>query len=207
MAIWYGPAFKTAMNKEWDWDTDDIRVTLHTASYALSRTAHTYVSDLTNEIAVGLGYTVGGLTLGGKSVPFVAANSWATARANSANYLIGDVVRPATANGFLYRAVVAGTSAAGIPTYPTVVGTTVTDGGVTWLNVGTGITQLIATDPSWAAATFTAVRFAAISDRTPGTAGTQPLIGFVDFGADQAGQGGEFTIDFAQSGLLHLFSP
>lgn len=207
MATPYGQAFAKALNKEWDWDSDDIRVTLHTATYALSRTTHDYVDDLTNELATGGGYTAGGVALAGRNVTYTAANSWSTTRANSTAYIVGDVVRPATANGFLYRCVVAGTSGGTVPTYPTVVGTTVVDGTVTWENVGTGITVLNATDPSWATATFTAVRFAIISDRTPGTAATQPLIAFSDFGTDQAGGGGTFTVDYAASGVLHLFTP
>lgn len=207
MAIWYGQAISKALNKEWDWDSDDIRVTLHTVGYVPARITNAYVSDLTSELATAAGYTVGGVALTGKSMPFTAANSWTTTRANSTAYVVGDVVRPATGNGFLYRAAVAGTSGSTIPTYPTAVGATVVDGGVTWTNEGTGITQVLAANPSWAAATFTGVRIAVISDRTPTTAATQPLIGFVDFGTDQAGGGGPFSVGFHPSGALHLFSP
>ena len=207
MAIWYGQAMPKALNKEWDWDSDDIRITLHTVGYVPARTTHAYVSDLTSELATAAGYTVGGVALTGKSVPFTAANNWATTRANSTAYAVGDVVRPATGNGFLYRAVAAGTSAASIPTYPTAVGATVVDGGETWVNEGTGITQILAGNPSWATATFTGVRIAVISNRTPATAATQPLIGFVDFGTDQAGGGGSFSVAFHATGALHLFSP
>lgn len=43
----------------------------------------------------------------------------------------GTLVEPTTANGFVYICSVAGT-ATGEPTWPTTLGTTVTDGGVTW---------------------------------------------------------------------------
>ncbi len=47
--------------------------------------------------------------------------------------VVGDMVRPTAANPTLiYRCTVAGTSAAGEPTWPTTPGATVTDGGVTW---------------------------------------------------------------------------
>jgi len=55
------------------------------------------------------------------------------ARANSTAYALGQVVTPAaTLNGFVYECTTAGTSAGSAPTWPTVEGTTVTDGTVTW---------------------------------------------------------------------------
>ena len=56
----------------------------------------------------------------------------ATARANSTAYTLYQVVEPATRNNYRYRCTVAGTSGSSPPTWPTTVGTTVTDGGVTW---------------------------------------------------------------------------
>ncbi len=48
-------------------------------------------------------------------------------------YALGDAVRPTTRNGYAYECTVAGTSdAATEPTWPTVPGTTVVDGTVTW---------------------------------------------------------------------------
>lgn len=43
---------------------------------------------------------------------------------------------PTVANGYAYQATAAGTSGGAEPTWPTTVGATVTDGGVTWQNVG-----------------------------------------------------------------------
>jgi hypothetical protein len=60
----------------------------------------------------------------------------AVARANTTAYALGAYVTPATANGFYYRATVAGTSAAAIPTFPITIGGTVTDGTVTWTCAG-----------------------------------------------------------------------
>lgn len=197
----FGPALQSVWNGEIDFDTDTVKAMLCTSTYAPNLDTHRYKSAVTNEI-VGTGYTAGGVTLGSKTVVYTAANSWATARANSTAYALGDVVRPATGNGFLYKAVVAGTSAASIPTYPTVVGQTVTDGGVTWVNLGTGIFVLDAADPSWAGATFTA-RYL-IFYKSTGTDATSPLISLVDFGADVSVTAGTFTYVIPATGIANV---
>lgn len=87
---WYGTTIKNQHDGTAvvDWDTDTIKVTLHTATYAPDKDAHDFFNDITNEIT-GTGYTAGGITLSGKSVVvnaatdtvrFLAANiSWTTA--------------------------------------------------------------------------------------------------------------------------------
>jgi len=55
-----------------------------------------------------------------------------TSRANSTLYAQDAYVVPASPNGFYYKATTGGTSAGSPPTYPTVLGATVADGGVTW---------------------------------------------------------------------------
>lgn len=53
-------------------------------------------------------------------------------RAASTAYTLGTLVRPATVNGYVYKCTTAGTTAATAPTFPTVPGSTVTDGTVVW---------------------------------------------------------------------------
>jgi hypothetical protein len=55
-----------------------------------------------------------------------------TAWVQSNAYALGAVVRPVTANGFAYEVTTAGTSGGSEPTWPTVVGATVVNGGVTF---------------------------------------------------------------------------
>jgi hypothetical protein len=205
---WYRQALGKIMNKEVDWDSDDLRLTLHSASYTPDLDAHDYVADLTNELATGGGYTSGGLAVAAKSITTTLGSAWGVQRANATAYLVDDVVRPAAANGHLYRAVTAGTSAGGVPAFPTNLGETVVDGGVTWQNVGRAATVLGFTDPTWAAATFGPARYAVLSDRSPVGAGAQPLLGLTDFGTDRTGGGGAFDITMhAALRALHILIP
>jgi hypothetical protein len=200
----YGSAGVKVFNKEIDWDSDNITATLHTSSYTLAPDADDYVNDLTNEVANGLGYTTGGKLLTSKTMSYVAANSWAQQWAATTAYNVGEIRRPTTGNNFLYRCAVAGTSGGSAPSWPTVQGQTVTDGSVVWTAAGRGAVMLDAADLSWAGATFTA-RYIVLSDRTPGTTATQPLIGYGDFGSDQVGGGGTFDVLFDAGGIFVMF--
>lgn len=202
--FWYNNAIAKALNKEIDWNSDTLKIQLHTSSYTPDRNADAYQSDLSNEVANGNGYTTGGATLTTPTVTVVPAAS-ATAWASTTAYVVGDVVRKVASNGYVYRCVVAGTSGGTEPTWPTVIGQTVTDGTVTWVCAGVGYVRLDADDPSWASSTITA-RYAVIVDTTPGSAATNPLIGYLDFGSDVSSSSATFSITFNAAGILHFFS-
>jgi hypothetical protein len=55
---------------------------------------------------------------------------------------LGAYREPMASNGRVYKATVAGTTAASEPTWPTTTGATVTDGTVTWTDMGLGSTAV-----------------------------------------------------------------
>ena len=62
---------------------------------------------------------------------------------------------------------------------------------------------LDAADVTWGSSTITA-RYAVLYNNTPATAGSKPLIGYVDLVSDQASNNGNFTIEWDASGILRI---
>ncbi len=198
------PFLAKAMNKEIDFDSDSIKALLLTSSYTPDLT-QAYKSALTNE-ASGTNYTAGGVALTSLSITTTLANSWGTSRANSTAYTAGQVIRPASGNGFLYQVTTAGTSGGSVPTFPTVVGQTVTDGTAVLTCVGRAITVCTSAAAVWSSSTITA-RYVAVYDGTPGSDATRPLICLQDFGSDQVSTAGTFQVSpDATLGWFYLFT-
>lgn len=187
-----------------DFLTDTIKLMLTTSTYTENLDTHETKADVTNEVS-GTGYTAGGNTLASKTITYTAADAWGTSRANSTVYAVGDVVRPATGNAHLYRCIIAGTSDASPPTFPTVSGNTVADGSVTWAEIGRGITQVDAADVTWPSSTITARK--AVGYRSTGTDSTSPLFFLQDFGADVSTTAGTFQVTWHALGMWVHSSP
>lgn len=185
------------------------------SSYTAGSTQQTaeFVADVITagvgvEVANGGGYTTGGVTLGSVTWAATAANSWTVTAATTTGYNRGDIVKPSGGNGYLYQAVIAGTSGGSAPTWPTVVGTTVVDGTVTWLNIGTAVTVLGAASPVWTSSGggFTA-SYALVYDSTPGSAATNPVIAYGALSAPLSpNNGGTLTITIPAAGILAVGS-
>ena len=201
----YGRVWLSLLNRECDLDSDNLRATLHGSGYALAVNTHRYVSDLTAELPTAGGYTAGGAPVTG-GFALTLANAWSAVWAASTAVTLGAVRRPPAGNGLLYRAVVAGTTAAGAPAWPTLVGATVVDGGVTWACIGAAVVVLDLADVTLWPAPFTAgpFRYLVVSDRTPAGAGAQPLIAVFDFGTDQTGGGGNYDMVTPVEGVLTI---
>ncbi|MFC3986463.1 hypothetical protein [Streptosporangium jomthongense] len=208
----YGKLQQSLLEGRINFATDTIKVMLLSA-YTVGTTLDTaqFLSAVlaAGTEASGSGYTAGGATLASKTVTYTAAGSWSTQRANSTAYTVGDVVRPASTNGYVYQAVVGGTSGGSAPTWPTVIGTTVTDGGVTWVCQGTGVLVVDAADPSWTTSSGgTLAASHAVFYKDTGTTSTSPVIALWDLGGTAtATNGGAFTMTLdSGEGLLTLFT-
>jgi len=203
----YGSFLSKVLNKEVDFNSDTLKWTLHTSTYSPNRDTDAYFTSATNELSTAGGYTAGGVTATSATMTYTAANSWSVQRANSTAYTVGQIIRPATGNGFLYRCVTAGTSAGTVTTLGTTLGASTTDGTAVFEMVGSGITVVTTASPSWTSFTAGPFRYAVLSDTTPGSAATNPLIGLVDFGSNQTGGGGTFQINVNSTlGLFHYFN-
>lgn len=67
----------------------------------------------------------------------------------------------------------------------------------------TNVLAFTAANTSWANSTLTA-RYAVIYDATPGTAATDLLIAYVDFGADVSSTAAAFTITWDAAGIFTI---
>lgn len=185
-----------------DYLSDTIKVALLTSSYTYATTHETY-SDLTNEVT-GTGYSAGGATLGTKTLTTTVANSWATTWATGTAFTAGDIIRPTSGNGYLYRAITSGTSHATTePTWTTVIGDEQpADNTVTWHCVGSGITVWDSADPSWGSgATIASIRQLAVYNDTPTD---KPLLWLAVLDADQSVSNGTFTFQLTALGWGHV---
>lgn len=209
----YGKAFANLLGGESggdsfavDFISDTIKAALTTSSYSPNLDSHETFNDVTNEIS-GTGYTAGGVALASKTITYTAANSWGVTRADSTAYAVGDIVIPATPNGHLYRCIVAGTSHSSAPTFPTVSGQTVAEGGgtVVWAEIGRGIVVVDAADPSWSSASFTARQVVIYKDT--GTPSTSPLLATGNFGSDTTVTASTFQVALPTLGILNHATP
>lgn len=199
--------YRTIYNKLWagsvNWGSDDIRAALVTSTYTPNGDTDQFWSTPVANEASGTGYTANGVALASKTSTYTAANSWGTSWAATTAYgsdTTANYVRPTTGNGFVYRATGSGTSGASEPTWPTTIGATVVDSGVTWTCIGRGIQALDAADPSWTGLTLS-FRYLVIYDRTPASDATRPLICYVDLGA-QSLTASNFSATFNSQGLI-----
>lgn len=89
-----------------------------------------------------------------------------------------------------------------------ITGTGYTAGGATLgtksisYDATTNETRLICANPSWTGASFTARR--AVIYKDTGTASSSPLMGWIDFGADETVASGTFAIQIDATGILKI---
>ncbi len=189
-----------------DLDTDTFKIMLTTSSYAANQATHDFRDDVTNEV-VGTGYTAGGATLASVSIATTQANSWGSQWAASTAYVVGQIRRPTTGNGFLYRVVVAGTSHSAEPTWTTTPGDSNAEGGgaVKWQNIGPSVTVATCTSPTWATSTITA-RYGVIYKSRGGASSADELLCQLDFLSNITSTAATFTVTMPVEGFFPSWS-
>jgi len=185
-----------------DFLSDTMKCALTTASHTPNLDTHEAFSDLTNEV-VGTGYTAGGATLGTKTITYTAANSWATVWTSAGVHEVGDIVRPTSGNGHLFRCVVAGTSHTVEPTWVVTPQRETAEGAgtVRWVEIGRGMVQMDCADISWTTSTITA-RWGHIYK----SGGGDPLMALLDFDGSISTTAGTFLITIPVLGLWQSFA-
>lgn len=194
--VLYRQAQLNAWSGAVNWNADSITATLHTASYTPNLDTDAFVSNLTNEVGSGGGYTAGGQIVPGRSASYLPAGSWPDVWAPVTAYAVGQIVRAVLSPVLLFRCYSGGTSGSVAPSWPSASGADVTDGTVSWTAVGPGAVALSAASQlQWNSFTAT-FRYIVISDRTPALATAQPLIALADMGGPVTGQGGNLDVIF-----------
>lgn len=166
--------------------TDTLKLALMTTAYtpAADLTGVAVYGDVSASEAAGTGYVAGGITVPSPAMSTVYANSYATTWVTLTAYTVGQVVRPTTGNGHLYMAAVAGTSAAGEPTWTTVSGrdNVAIDGSVVWTEIGSSLTKFSSANIVSPSMSLTSVQYGWIYDNTTTN---KDLICLLDFGSQK----------------------
>lgn len=68
---WFGVPFKNLVDgtSVWDWNTDTIKISLHTVTYTPDQDTHDFYNDVTNEVS-SANYTAGGATLASPTIVY-----------------------------------------------------------------------------------------------------------------------------------------
>jgi hypothetical protein len=74
-AFWFGLGMSNMLNAAIDWDTDTVKVTLHTSAMTPNQDTWDFYDDVTNELATAGGYTAGGLSLTNKTRTYDTATN------------------------------------------------------------------------------------------------------------------------------------
>lgn len=118
------------------WASDWIKTCRHVADVNLTDSGRADISTESADLRVARSVT--DILLNALSALYTNSDAKLrnTAWQASHLYALDDIREPVTENGYRYRVSVKGTSAGSEPTWPTTIGATVTDGGVTWECIG-----------------------------------------------------------------------
>ena len=157
--------------------TDTFKIALVLATYTPQLTSDSSWSAISSYEASGTGYTAGGQVLTSVGTG-VLTSVGVAARISNTAYSLDQTV---TVGSYVYVCVSSGTTAITAPTFPTVQGLTVVDGGATWACLGAWVAYLTSATASWNPLSLTNVRYGVIYDVTA----SGQLLVLVDLGSGQ----------------------
>jgi len=137
----YGNVFKQAFNKEINFLSDNIAVTLHNSTYVPDQDVHDYRNDVANELSTANGYTANGQNAAGKTSVYTGA---------------------------------------------------------------TNVQAMDFNDVVWTATGTLTARTVVVSDTTPGTAATNPVITYHNSDVDVSATDASWTFQLAAAGLFTI---
>lgn len=82
----YGSFLLRALDKQVDWDTDDIKVALVESTYTPNQDVHASWADVVANEASGTGYTAGGASLTTKTAAYDGASNTVTLNADDVTW-------------------------------------------------------------------------------------------------------------------------
>lgn len=167
-----------------------------TTAHTLAQT-NDWVSDIVADEFVDASYSRGALA--NVTVTKTNANSWGTTWGASTAYVVGDIVRPVAGNGWLFKCVVAGTSAASEPTWDTTPGQDTADNTVVWSNIGVAVIVIDADNFTFTGLDGGTPDYAHFYQNEPGTDATRPLLYSMELGT--AANGSDYTLSFDAQGI------
>lgn len=211
---WFGNGLLRLANGNIDLDTNSLKVALIDDTYDPVANADSLIlwdpagngtqDPKASEVSGTTNYTAGGQALTSVNVD-LRQDTDMTAWAADTTYDVGDLVRPVSANGYIYRCIAsAGQSGSTEPaTWPTVKGEDEVDNNVTWENLGTSFVRFDFANPLWSSSTITGAGAAIVY--VDGTAGSSDyVIGYIDFGGTETSTNGNFEIVIPTEGMLQL---
>ena len=197
----YPQAFAYLSNGEIDWpDETTLKVALMDATFNFDDTHDTWADVSASDYSSASGYTAGGQVITTPAISEVDSSTL-TARANSTAYAVGDIVRTGTDSGRVFVCTVAGTSTSSEPGGMATAAflASITDGTVTWVNIGSAITVFDGDAVSWTGLDQTGTN-AAVIYNDDGV--NEPLIAYLDFQATETPT--DLTITPPATGYFYL---
>jgi hypothetical protein len=160
----------------------------------------TNTAQISGEVAAGNGYSTGGIALTSTGLSVWSGSTFPDVWTGSTAYQLGQMVRPATPNGFIYVCAQAGVTGSSAPTWGTSIFGLTTDGSVQWCAISQGFEAFVAANVSLAVTGVVTYRYPVVYSAT-----TEDLVCYFDPGGNQSSaNSGNLNLNWDPAGLFVL---